>query len=159
MSPRPTASPRSVGPMIRRIAPWRAVLVVLGAIAVLHAVWAVGVPWPASSMDALADTVLGRRPFPPPALTWVVVLLLVAAIGLVIAWQRATSTRWVRLLRLATYVIAGVLLLRGIAGELASITGIEGSTTRYRILDIVLYSPLCLWAGLGIAFARRRVRG
>ncbi len=139
--------------IVHRIAPWRVVLAVLGLVAVLHALWALGISWPASSSDELAELVVGRRPFPPSAMTWGIVVALVGAIAVVVGSMRTDlSPRIRRLCCIGSTLVVAVLFLRGVLGEFSSIIGLEGSTSQYRILDLLVYSPLCLWAAAGIYY-------
>lgn len=146
---------------VRDIAPWRWVTLVMFAVAGMHAVWASGSSWPFASADALADTVVGRRPLPPAGATWVVVALLTSA-GLAMlasAWLSQPEHRSMgnaHLLMAVCSVIlnlaAFVLAMRGVLGFITSVSGIRGSTGRYRVLDVLVYSPLSLWLAAGIYF-------
>ncbi len=137
----------------RRWAPWRVVIAALAAIAAIHVLWALGVWWPASTSDALADAVVGRRPFPPAPLNAGVAAALFGAVVVVAGSMRSDLPPSVsRLCCLGASAVVVVLGMRGVLGLVGSITGLEGSTDRYRVLDIALYSPLCLWAAFGIYY-------
>ncbi len=122
----------------------------LAAAAAVHAAWATGSTWPASGPDELADLVVGRRPFPSPALTWGVTGLLGAATGLTAARAGLVPSprRARRPVRLGADVVAAVLLARGVTGLVSSAAGIGQRTPAFRRWDLRLYSPLCLVLGL-----------
>ena len=72
------------------------------------------------------------------------------AAGLVAAAARPGAGR---VARAGTWVVAGVLLLRGGAGPITDLAG--GLDDRYERLDLLLYSPLCLALGAGAALVAR----
>lgn len=119
----------------------------LGALTALHAIWARGSTWPSADHDALAELVVGRRPFPGSGLCWAVAGLLAGA--------TAVSAAHADLLpvpgggasppvRRAAGVLVGGLVIRGATGIVASGLGLGGATPQYRRWDLALYSPLCL---------------
>jgi hypothetical protein len=130
------------------------VLVALGA---LHAVWALGVSWPAGSERELAEHVLSRDErerldgeMPPAALTWVVALGLAGAAGVVRGAARGTRSRWVRR---AAWGVAGIFAVRGLAyPPLDLANDLDDRSDR---LDLAFYSPLCLALAIGTALVLR----
>lgn len=131
------------------------VLVALGA---LHAVWALGVSWPAGSERELAEHVLSRDErerldgaMPPAALTWVVALGLAGAAGVVRGAARGTRSRWVRR---AAWGVAGIFAARGVVFPPLDIA--NGLDDAYDRLDVAVYSPLCLALAIGTALVLRR---
>ncbi|SDC11260.1 DUF3995 domain-containing protein [Actinokineospora iranica] len=124
---------------------WLAAVVLL-LIAVLHLVWTVS-PWPLRSREEFARRVVGvpEDKLPGPGLTALVALLLVAAAYLVGARAGifgAFGPPW--LVPTGAGVVAGVLLVRGVAGYLAS----SRRETDFARLDLRIYAPLS--AGLGL---------
>jgi hypothetical protein len=118
----------------------------LGLVTAAHVAWAAGVTWPFGDADELADAVVGHRPFPSAALTSVVAgALAVATVlnaGQALDRPRAGVTARAR--RHGVRLVAGVLLLRGAAGPLASALAPDRTTAVYHRWDRRLYSPLCL---------------
>lgn len=135
--PRPSSTRRTIA---------TATAATLGAVGALHLVWGLGSPWPFTTREQLARTVVGvpelRHPPGLPACAAVATALGVAA-GAAIA---TTSQR--RRLRgaasMGTGIAAGVLGLRGLAGLVTSAALPRRVTPEYRRLDLALYSPLCL---------------
>lgn len=119
----------------------------LGAIGVLHALWAAGSTWPFSDEDRLAEVVWGgpASTFPSPAATWAVVLMLGAAIALVTGragiWGAARVPSWIFLI--GTCGVAAVLILRAVLFGFAAI----GSDAVNRTWELALFTPLCLVIG------------
>jgi hypothetical protein len=147
--PEPEAALRS-----RRVAAdaTTAALVGVGA---LHAVWALGIPWPARDERSLAQTVVGSSTFPSATATWSVAGLLGAAA--VVVQSRVRPGRRVAVVPfpvadLGVRTVAGVLALRGGAGLVVSASGLGNATAVFRALDLALYSPLCL----ALAWGTRR---
>ena len=130
----------------------------LAGAAALHALWANGSPWPATSFDELADTVVGQRPFPSRGATWTVAALLGAA-------TVTTSARSglmpfpggpdTALVRVGSRAVAVTLLARGVVGAAVSAVGVGGSTPAFRRWNLAVYSPLCLALGAAAAIASR----
>ena len=120
---------------------------VLGGVGVLHAVWALGVPWPAGSASALSEAVVGTTTFPSVGATWTVVGLLGAAV-LVVQSRVRPGRPWAvvpfPLADLGARVITGVLALRGAGGLVISALDLGHATAPFRTLDLAVYSPLCL---------------
>jgi hypothetical protein len=128
-------------------------------IAGLHAAWAWGASWPARDRQALADLMAGRAggSVPPPAACVAVAGSLAVAAGLVAGRPRGVP----RLRRAGAAGVAAVLGVRGVCG-LAGRTDLvsPGSTSeRFRRLDRLYYSPLCLsLAAAAASSARTRAR-
>lgn len=131
----------------------RAVAVLLGADAVLHAVWATGVTWPAGDARALSYGLLNADvPFTPGVL-----LPLVGVLGAAAAGVCAFACGWggprVRgLTHLVTVAVAAGLGVRAIAGVVWVFgVGADPGGVFYR-LNLLLYTPVCV--GFGWAAAR-----
>jgi hypothetical protein len=128
--------------------------VVLGAIAVVHAAWALGWRWPGGTDEALAERVVGAgAELPPVPIVWVVAAALATAAAVIAA---AAAGRRERVLRAGTWCIAGVLVARG--ALYAPIDLVGGLDSIYARLDLALYSPLCVALGLGAAVVARGPR-
>ena len=87
---------------------------------------------------------------PPEPLIWVVAAALGAAATVVAA---VGAGRRERLLRAATWSVAGVLIARGALYIPVDLIG--GLDSIYARLDFALYSPLCVALGLGAAVVAR----
>ena len=123
--------------------------IVLAAIAALHFAWARGSSFPFADHEALADSVVGTEAVPSSEACLAVASLLTVASALVAGAPIGPR----RLRRVGVATVAGVLAVRGVAG-LSGRTDLlsPGSTsTRFRRLDRVLYSPLCLALAMGAA--------
>jgi hypothetical protein len=133
---------------------WVAVLLwaSLSGIAVLHASWGLGSPWPAASREQLARAAVGRpgiRRMPGPAQCYAVAAILAGvaswplfAVGLLAeAWPR-----WLTLL--AGAGITGVFLARGVAGYTSAWRRLFPEEP-FATYDRLYYSPLCLALGAG----------
>jgi len=119
-------------------------------------VWANGSPWPAASWDELADTVVGRRPFPGQGPTWTVAALLATATlttsvrsGLV----PFPGGREMVLVRIGSKAVAATLLARGAVGAVVSAFNVGATTPAFRRWNLAVYSPLCLALGAAAAIA------
>jgi hypothetical protein len=123
----------------------------LGAIAAVHAAWALGWRWPGGTDQALADRVVGAgAQLPPDAAVWAVAAALAAAAALVAA---VGAGRRERLVRAGSWGVAAVLVTRG--AVYVPIDLFEGLDSLYARLDLALYSPLCIALGLGAAIVAR----
>jgi hypothetical protein len=133
-----------------RVAPASGVAVpaALAALAALHAAWALGWHWPGGDERAFAERVIGHgvTEAPPAAATWAVAVALLAGAGVVRAVATGSESR---LLRRATWGVAGVLLARGAVFIPLDLIG--GLDEIYDRLDLAIYSPLCLALGAGAA--------
>ena len=143
---------------IQQLAAGAFAVIGLAGAAALHALWANGSPWPAASFDELADTVVGRRPFPGRGATWTVTALLAAATvttsarsGLV-PFPGGPDTA---LVRAGSRAVAATLVARGAGGAAVSALGVDGSTPAFRRWNLAVYSPLCLALGAAAAIASR----
>jgi hypothetical protein len=121
---------------------------ILAALGVIHLAWGMGVTYPATDGVALARTVVGGDAFPSPAACGAVAGLLAAATALV-AGRARPGSRVAHLVpppiaALGTATVGGVLALRGAGGLLTSALGAPSTTDRFRVLNLALYSPLCL---------------
>ncbi|MFF8916997.1 DUF3995 domain-containing protein [Streptomyces sp. NPDC015032] len=128
----------------------------LTALAGMHVAWGTGSSWPLPDREALSDAVVGRPDMPGPVACHVVAGALGAAALLVAGQPR----RHPALSRLGAAGVAGVLGVRGAAG-LAGRTDLlsPGSVSaRFRRLDRLAYSPLCLAlaTSTAVAVATRR---
>jgi hypothetical protein len=122
-----------------------AAAVLLAGIGILHLVWMVS-PWPARSREELAKHVYGRGTTLPSAAACAAVGtgLLAAAYCVLARAGIASDLGLQTLFRLGTWLLAGVLLLRGIAGPLLN----RGAGPTFARLNLVAYSPLCVTLGL-----------
>lgn len=132
-----------------------ALAALLLAIAGLHLAWAFGFRWPGTDELSLADKVLGARPgspMPSAALTVFVSLAIAAGAAVIVA--EALDGPWRPLVATAYLMLAGVFLLRGLAGFVPAIWRHAEGTAFHR-LNQLYYSPLCLLiaAGLALNFA------
>jgi len=128
---------------------------VLAAIAGLHVAWARGSSFPFADHDALAESVVGTEGVPSSGACVAVASLLTVATALVAGAPIGPR----RLRRAGVATVAGVLTVRGVAG-LSGRTDVlsPGSTSaRFRRLDRVFYSPLCLALAAGTASTLRTV--
>lgn len=135
----------------------------LGAAAAVHLAWARGSTWPRASNDELADLVIGTRPMPPrPASAAVGAALSGAAIGVAVAGHSARGGPVGRIAGLAALITARVLRARGLGGlgmaaAGASTSGADASE-EFRVMDVRLYSPLCIGLSMGAARAAKRAK-
>ena len=123
--------------------------VVLGALAVLHGIWAFS-PWPLGSRARYAEVVVGvpERDLPSTAATLGVAGLLTLAARLVLMRAGVVAPAgpsWAP--RWGVRVLAAALLLRAAAGFVVSGSGRSKSPAAFRRLDLAVYSPLCLALG------------
>lgn len=130
----------------------------LTAAAVVHAMWAAGSTWPAKDSDHLADLVVGARPFPSSPLTWLVTGLIGSAAAVTAMATTGSGNQRGRWARRGTRLVAGGLLLRGVAGFTTSALETTDATPLYRRWDLRLYSPLCVVLGTTAAVAAGRAR-
>ncbi|GAA4977183.1 hypothetical protein GCM10023205_50720 [Yinghuangia aomiensis] len=121
--------------------------------AVLHAVWATGVTWPADSTATLSQGLLNADvPFTPQVLLPLVAVLTTAA-TCVYAHAHAWGGARIRALtHLVTGAVAVGLTVRAIAGVAWAFgIGADSGSTFYR-LNLLVYTPVCI--GFGYAAAR-----
>ena len=123
----------------------------LVAAGVLHLYWAVGGTWPGSDRTDLARKVVGDTDvFPSAAMTFAVAgLLFVAAlfVGGASGLWTVPFPDW--FLIGAAWTVAGVLLIRGIAGiAISGVREIKGRGTPFTRSDLRIYSPFTLAMGV-----------
>ena len=123
--------------------------VVLGALAVLHGIWAFS-PWPLDSRTRYAEVVVGvpEQDLPSMKATLGVAGLLALAAHLMLMRAGVVAPAgpsWAP--RAGVRVLAAALLLRAAAGFVVSGSGRGKSPAPFRRLDLALYSPLCLALG------------
>ncbi|WP_374775249.1 DUF3995 domain-containing protein [Streptomyces sp. NBC_01310] len=124
----------------------------LAADGLLHLYWATGATWPAADERALSLAVLGlETSFGPGAVLPLAGLLLTGAAG-VLAHAHG---RGGRAARAVTGAVAAGLAVRGVAG-LGWAAGILDSPpdSPFHLLNLALYTPLCLtaaWAAARLA--------
>lgn len=111
--------------------------VALFFLAAIHANWARGSSWPASSEQQLAERVIGRDEMPSAGACLVVAALLTVG-GSLVAGRPASKPR---LQRIGAAGVAATLAARGLVGA-AGLTPITSETFLW--WDRRLYSPLCL---------------
>lgn len=110
----------------------------LAALAAIHAAWALGWRWPGHDDESLAERVVGAgAELPPEPVVWAVAGLLGIAAAVVAA---VGAGRRERVLRAATWSIAGGLIVRG--AVLVPIDLIGGLDSEFARLDVAVYSPL-----------------
>ena len=129
-----------------RPSPGGATAAALLALAGVHVAWGRGATFPFRDVDSLEDAVLGGAEVPAPLTCYAVAGLLVGA-AVVVADVPLLPVRTRQVGRL---VVAGVLGLRGVLGQ-AGRTDLYAphATDRFRRLDQVVYSPLCLALATG----------
>jgi hypothetical protein len=128
-------------------------IVVLGAIALLHGYWGLGGRWPARDEASLSAMVVGRTPggrMPPAGAAFGVCLAILAGVGLVAALSFAQLASPLSMLVLIAYgVFTAVFALRGAAGYVPALWRRSAGTPFVR-LNTRYYSPLCLLLGAGL---------
>jgi hypothetical protein len=120
---------------------------VLLGLAALHLVWATGSPWPARSAAELHALVVGGRPSAamPPAWASVgvaIVLALFAVGGLAVRGLVLAPAP--ELVRVLTWIAAGIVATRGVAGFFEPWLRPGALTEPFTRWNRRLYSPLCL---------------
>ncbi|MET7441019.1 DUF3995 domain-containing protein [Streptomyces sp. NPDC004082] len=126
----------------------------LTALSGIHIAWGLGSSWPLPDRETFSDAVVGRPNPPGPTACYAVACVLGAA-ALVVAGRPKRSPA---LSRLGAAGVAGVLGVRGMAG-LSGHTDLisPGSTSaRFRRLDRLAYSPLCLALAAATAMTAAR---
>jgi hypothetical protein len=132
-------------------------IVLLVALAVLHAWWGVGGRWPGHDERSLVELVIGRtRSMRMPSLfrCMLVASALFAAAGLVALQDNLISVDFgvagERLVQAAFWIACAVFALRGLAGFIPPIFA-YASGTPFATLNRRYYSPLCLLIAAGFA--------
>lgn len=133
-----------------------AVAALLAADAVLHAVWATGVTWPADSTSALSQGLLNADvPFTPRVLLPLVAVLTTGATCVYIHAHAWGGARLRALTRLVTSAVAIGLTVRAIAGVVWAFgIGADPGSTFYR-LNLLVYTPVCIGFGYAAASLAR----
>jgi hypothetical protein len=126
---------------ITRIGPVAAGAVLL-TLAGLHAAWGAGASWPFADRAALADAVIGVDDVPGPAACFTVSAAL--AMGSLLVAGRPAPDQRIR--RGGAGVVAAVLAGRGVLGLAVRTQAVSpaSDSARFRRLDRLVYSPLCL---------------
>jgi hypothetical protein len=127
------------------------VCIALMAISVAHFAWGVGLSWPLKNRKLLAQTVVGFtgvEKMPNPLLTLAVAIgtFYAAFIALAMADHDGGGTN----LNLVGAIVAVIFLARGGIGYTAKWQAMT-SEPIFRLNDKRVYSPLCLFIGLGFA--------
>jgi hypothetical protein len=132
-------------------------IVVLVALAALHAWWGVGGRWPGHDERSLVELVVGRTGsmrMPSPVRCMGVASALSAAAGLVALQGKVISVdfgvpgEW--LVRAGFWTACAVFALRGVAGFIPPIFAYARGTP-FATLNRRFYSPLCLLIAAGFA--------
>lgn len=133
----------------------------LSVIAAIHVYWGLGYYWPLESKQALVDAVIGdprARRIPPIQGTGAVAAAIWAAGFAALRASGAMRFGWAWLARGACALLALVFLARAASGfALGGAILHYRVTPEFKILDLWIYSPLCLAFALG--FARLAWRG
>jgi hypothetical protein len=125
--------------------------IALLAVSTAHFLWSIGRTWPISSEKLLAQTVVGFRDIErmPPRLASFAVSVATLAAGIV-ALALADHDSGGLPLTLLGLPLAAVFLARGIVGY-TPWWAEKTPEPNFRLNDIRVYSPLCLFLGLGFA--------
>lgn len=123
--------------------------IALFAVSIAHLLWSLGRTWPIRDEKLLAQTVVGfkdiERMPPRPASFLVAVATLAAGIIALALADHDSGGIWLNLLALP---IAAGFLARGIVGYTAWWAQ-KTPEPNFRLNDTRVYSPLCLFLGLG----------
>ncbi len=133
-----------------------AVAALLTADGLAHLYWATGATWPAADERALSLAVLGIETSFGPGTVLPLAAVLLTASTAVLAHTRG---RGGRATRAVTATVAAGLTVRGLAG-LGWAVGLLPSPpdSPFRLLNLALYTPLCLTAGWAAARLARTAR-
>lgn len=125
----------------------------LAGVAVLHAVWAAGSPWPARSSRELAEAVVGQAETTPGAAPTAVVAAGAAGASLLAAGALGDG----KLQRAGLRIVGTGLLLRAILGGEAALAalGLPPAGERFRRLDRRCYRPFTAVTGLALWIAAK----
>ena len=123
--------------------------VILLAVSTAHFLWSIGRTWPIRSEKLLAQTVVGFEGIErmPPRLASFAVSVATLAAG-IIALALADHDSGGLALSLLGLPLAAVFLARGIVGY-TSWWAAKTPEPNFRLNDTRVYSPLCLFLGLG----------
>jgi hypothetical protein len=127
----------------------------LAGASALHALWATGSSWPASSPYELADLVVGRRPMPSAAACATVAAALAVAAVATASAAHGRSGRLTHHSRTMTSIVSASLLVRGVGGIAADLAGKVDATPAFRQWNRRLYNPLCVTLAILVAVGRR----
>jgi len=125
--------------------------ILLLAMSAAHFVWSVGKTWPIRGEKLLAQTVIGTQNvehMPPRLQSFAIALG--ALIAGVVALSLADHDGGGPLLTLAAVPLAAVFLARGVVGYTPSWID-RTPEPNFRLNDRRVYSPVCLFLGLGFA--------
>jgi hypothetical protein len=132
-------------------------IVVLVALAALHAWWGVGGRWPGHDERSLVELVIGRtRSMRMPSLVrcLLVASALFAAAGLVAVKSKVIAvdfgTAGEVLVQVGFWIAGAVFALRGLAGYIRPVFAYADGTP-FASLNRRFYSPLCLLIAAGFA--------
>lgn len=129
-----------------------AICLVLSLIAVLHAYWAWGGPWPGHDEASLAKTVVGApgmETMPPAGLTVLVaILIFIAGLLPLVFVSGVPSILPASLVWMGMVLIATIFLVRGILA-FTPIFRSRHPQQPFATLDRRFYGPLCLVIGVG----------
>lgn len=130
-------------------------IVVLAALAALHAWWGVGGYWPGHDERSLVAMVVGRtHSMPSPVSCILVASALFAAAGIVALQGHVISIDFggpgEKLVQTGFWCVCAVFSLRGLAGFIPPVFAYAQGTPFAR-LNRLFYSPLCLLIGAGLA--------
>ncbi len=125
--------------------------IILLAVSTAHFLWSIGRTWPIRSEKLLAQTVVGFEGIErmPPRLASFAVSLATLAAGIV-ALALADHDSGGLALSLVGLPLAAVFLARGIIGY-TPWWAAKTPEPNFRLNDARVYSPLCLFLGLGFA--------
>lgn len=123
--------------------------IALLAVALAHLLWSLGITWPIRNEKLLAQTVVGFREVErmPPRLASLAVALVALAAG-VLALALADHDSGALPLTLAGLPLAAIFLARGAVGYTAWWAE-KTPEPNFRLNDHRVYSPLCLFLGVG----------
>ena len=126
----------------------------LEAIGLLHAAWGFGLNLPAADRQSLAQTVVGTNVF-PSTIDCLVVAALLGVAGAIVAARANPQSRPFNTLppilsRVGAGTAAAILALRGAGGLIVGALGVPATTSTFRVLNLAIYSPLCLALALAI---------
>ncbi len=126
------------------------------ALAVLHAIWAAGSPWPAKTRDELAQAVIGQPQAMPGTAPTAVVAVASAGSSLLASGALGRG----RLQRLGVRAAGAFLLLRASLGGDATLElmGMPPAGERFLRLDRRYYRPFAAILGLSLWIAAKRPR-
>ena len=123
--------------------------IVLLAVSFAHFLWSIGRTWPIRNEKLLAQTVVGFRDIErmPPKLASFAVFLATLTAG-IIALALADHTGGGFSLTLLGLPLAAIFLARGVIGY-TPWWARKTPEPNFRLNDIRVYSPLCLFLGAG----------